>query len=243
VLALIGTTLLLGLTAWQLQRREWKHQLIERVERRVHAAPVAAPGPQATSHLTAAQDEYRHVTVQGRFLHERETLVKAVTTQGPGYWVLTPLMTDGGYTVLVNRGFVPEDRREAATRVSGQIEGEVRVIGLLRLTEPRGAFLRSNQPGQERWYSRDVEAIIQARHLTDVVPYFIDRDATAVPGGLPVAGLTVIAFPDNHLVYALTWLTLALLLGSSAVRAGMEEWAQHGGGRKTRCIGISAASP
>jgi surfeit locus 1 family protein len=243
VLALIGTTLLLGLTAWQLQRREWKHQLIERVERRVHAAPVAAPGPQSASNLTAAQDEYRHVTVQGRFLHERETLVKAVTTQGPGYWVLTPLMTDAGYTVLVNRGFVPEDRREAATRVPGQIEGEVRVTGLLRLTEPGGAFLRSNQAAQERWYSRDVEAISRARQLTEVVPYFIDLDVSAVPGGLPVAGLTVIAFPDNHLVYALTWLTLALLLAGSTVRVATEEWTQPAGGRKTRCVGIAAASP
>jgi surfeit locus 1 family protein len=76
-----------------------------------------------------------------------------------------------------------------------------------------------------------------------VVPYFIDLDVSAVPGGLPVAGLTVIAFADNHLVYALTWLTLALMLAGSTVRVATEEWTRPAGGPKTQCVGIAAASP
>jgi surfeit locus 1 family protein len=85
------------------------------------------------------------------------------------------------------------------------------VTGLLRITEPRGGFLRSNDPAHDRWYSRDVAAIAQAKNLTDVAPYFIDADASPVGEKDPVGGLTVVSLPNNHLVYALTWLCLAAL--------------------------------
>ena len=91
------------------------------------------------------------------------------------------------------------------------------MTGLLRLTEPKGAFLRSNDPGDDRWYSRDVAAIAAARGLSDVAPYFVDADATPNLGGLPVGSLTVIAFPNNHLVYAITWYGMALMLAGAVI--------------------------
>ncbi|MGH1560282.1 SURF1 family protein [Caulobacter segnis] len=85
------------------------------------------------------------------------------------------------------------------------------MIGLLRSSEPRGGFLRTNQPGQGRWYSRDVQAIAAAHHLINTAPYFVDADAAPNPGGWPLGGLTVVRFPNSHLIYALTWFGLALL--------------------------------
>ena len=79
------------------------------------------------------------------------------------------------------------------------------------MTEPGGGFLRANDPAANRWYSRDVAAIAAARGLGRTAPYFVDADAAPNPGGLPVGGLTVVKFPDNHLVYALTWFALMLL--------------------------------
>jgi surfeit locus 1 family protein len=210
--ALVGVVLLTALGLWQLERREWKLDLIQRVAERVHAAPVAAPGPGEWSTLTRANAEYRRVTVTGQFLNERETLVRAATREGPGFWVLTPLETEQGFTVLVNRGFVPPKERDPARRQAGQITGETRVTGLLRITEPQGGFLHSNEPAANRWYSRDVAAIAAARGLSRTAPYFIDADTTPNAGGLPIGGLTVIAFRNNHLQYALTWFTLALML-------------------------------
>ncbi len=209
--------LLAGLGVWQLQRRAWKLELIQQVETRADAAPVAAPGPDEWPALTAANDAYRRVVVSGRFLNDRETLVQAVTERGAGFWVLTPMATDWGFTVLVNRGFVPADRRDAASRTAGQIEGDTALAGLLRMPEPGGAFLRANDPAADRWYSRDVAAIAQARGLTAVAPYFVDADATENEGGLPIGGLTVIRFPNNHLVYALTWFAMAALLAGGLV--------------------------
>ncbi|WP_420140052.1 SURF1 family protein [Sphingomonas sp.] len=192
-----------ALGVWQIERRAWKLDLIARVDARVHAAPQAPPPPAAWK----ADMTYSRVRVEGRFLHDRETLVQAVTDLGPGWWVLTPLRTTRG-TILINRGYVPAERRDPGSRAQAQKTGNVTVIGLLRESEPKGGFLRSNNPAAGRWYSRDVAAIAQARDLHDVAPYFIDADATANPGGYPVGGLTVIRFRNSHLVYALTWFAL-----------------------------------
>lgn len=205
---------LLALGVWQLERRAWKHDLIARVDARLAAAPVAAPGPADWPAVSRERDEYRRVEATGRFLHDREIPVQAVTARGPGYWILTPLETPG-FTLLVNRGFVPQDRRDPATRPAGQVAGEVVVTGLLRLTEPGGGFLRANDPAAGRWYSRDVAAIAEAGGLGATAPYFIDADATPNPGGLPVGGLTVIHFRDSHLSYALTWFALAAGLAAA----------------------------
>ena len=103
--------LFVALGTWQVQRRAWKLDLIARVEQRVHAPAVPAPGPAQWPEVTAAADEYRHVTATGTFLDTSQTLVQAVTDLGAGYWVLTPLQAADGSIVLVNRGFVAADDR------------------------------------------------------------------------------------------------------------------------------------
>lgn len=200
-----------SLGVWQVHRRAWKLALIEHVNARVHAAPAPAPGPDAWRSITADKDAYRHVSVTGRYENDRETLVQANTELGPGFWVLTPFTTTRGFTLLVNRGFVPPGHRAAASRRDAQIAGVTTVTGLLRVTEPGGAFLRHNAPAADRWYSRDVAAIAKAQGLGTIAPYFIDADRTALPADAPVGGLTVVHFRNAHLQYALTWFGLALL--------------------------------
>ncbi|MBR0907721.1 SURF1 family protein [Bradyrhizobium liaoningense] len=212
VLLLTAFVLLIALGVWQIERRAWKLALIDRVEQRVHAPAVPIPSPEAWPAVSTANDEYRHVSVAGHFLHDRETLVQAVTEEGPGYWVLTPLQRDDGTQILVNRGFVPSERRDASTRRGGNPDGKVEITGLLRISEPNGGFLRTNVPQHNRWYSRDVAAIAAARGLHEVAPFFVDADAGSQIAGGPIGGLTVIRFPNNHLIYALTWFALAFML-------------------------------
>jgi surfeit locus 1 family protein len=223
VLLLTGIAVLIGLGVWQLERRIWKLDLIAQVERRVHAEPVAAPGTSSWPHINAADDAYRRVRVTGHFTGDRGTLVQAVTEFGGGYWVLAPFRTDGGFTVFVNRGFVPTD--EAQPFLKDQEPGtKTSLTGLLRVSEPGGAFLRHNDPAADRWYSRDVRAIAAARGIGEVAPYFIDADASDNREGAPVGGLTVISFPNNHLIYALTWFGLAALLIGWTIYLGRQEW-------------------
>lgn len=263
VLAVIAALAFAGLFAlgtWQVERRAWKLDLIERVEARVHAAPVPAPGPARWPLVTPSTDEYRRVAVTGTFVHEKETLVQAATDLGGGFWVLTPLRRNDGTVVLINRGFVPPEFRDRATRADGEPSGETAVVGLMRMPEPGGAFLRSNDPAAGRWYSRDVQAIAAAQGLGAVAPYFIDEQAA--PGTVassavvsedgsrrtpaaaqspsansaplatsagntqarwPQGGLTVVRFNNNHLVYALTWYGLALMVAAAAWYVWREE--------------------
>ena len=275
VLCFVFFLLFIALGTWQVQRRAWKLDLIARVEQRVHAPATPAPGPADWPKVTAARDEYRHVTATGTFLDASQTFVQAVTDLGAGYWVLTPLQAADGSIVLVNRGFVAADDRN---RVEPGRSGSI--TGLLRITEPKGAFLRHNNPAENRWYSRDVQAIAAARGLSHVAPYFIDaeatprdraapppdertghagtsapvRESTESPAGdrrasptteapapaanaapsagadatsaggtvAPTPGLTVIHFHNSHLVYAITWYTLALMT-ALAIPLGMRK--------------------
>ena len=237
ILIVLLSCVFIALGTWQLHRRHWKHDLIARVTQRVHAHAAIAPGPQRWPGITVQSDEYRHVSVTGSYLHEHTVLVQAVTDLGAGFWMLTPLRSTQGWLVLVNRGFVASRTADAGP---AQSAASVRTVtGLLRLSEPGGGFLRKNVAAAGRWYSRDVAAIAAAQGLGDVAPYFIDADAAATgatsglqpgPGNLaapaarnadssvaPIGGLTVIAFSDNHMVYALTWYALALMAAAAGV--------------------------
>lgn len=225
VLAVLASLGIAGLTAlgiWQIERRAWKLDLIARVDQRSHAAPDAAPGPAAWLAISRNDDEYRRITATGRFVPGKDALVQAVSDLGAGFWVLTPLHTDDGFTVLVNRGFISPDERKADAFAAP--ETPVMVTGLLRITEPKGGFLRSNDPAGDRWYSRDVSAIADSRQLGAVAPYFIDADASLDAPGKPHGGLTVVAFPNNHLSYALTWFGLAVMLAAATVYVGRDAW-------------------
>lgn len=209
---------LLGI--WQVQRLFWKLDLIARVEARVTAAPVSPPPPSQWPTVDAEDFEYRHVQVTGVFDHGHEALVQAVTERGPGFWVMTPLRIQDGFSILINRGFVPPDKKDAETRQSGAPRGTITVTGLLRISEPGGGFLRANDPDADRWYSRDVAAIAAVKGVGEHAPFFIDADATANPGGLPVGGLTVVRFHNSHLVYAATWFSLAAMALGATVFVG-----------------------
>jgi surfeit locus 1 family protein len=215
-LALAACAGFAALGVWQVHRLAWKEALIARVDARLQAAPAAAPGRTQWAALTREGDEYRRVSVEGHFDYSREALVRASTKFGTGFWVVTPMRTDRGEWVLVNRGFIPPELRAQVPRSPSRQA----IAGLLRFTEPHGSFLQANDPAQGRWYSRDVAAIARTMRLeSPVAPYFVDEqpaagaDATAWPR----AGLTVVDFPNNHLVYALTWFALA---AGVAVAAG-----------------------
>jgi surfeit locus 1 family protein len=213
--ALCGFT---ALGVWQLYRLQWKLDLIERVESRIHAAPVLLPAVSEWSQVNAIRDEYKRVRLEGHFIADRDTRVQALTELGGGFWVLTPFQLSDGGIVLVNRGFVPSSFKSALSFPSA-----TSITGLLRVSEPRGGFLRSNAPADDRWYSRDVAAIAAARGLASVAPFFVDAEQVDNTLEWPRGGLTVTRFSNNHLGYAITWFALALLVAWAMWRLVVSE--------------------
>lgn len=209
LIALPAVLVMLGLGTWQLQRMGWKAELMERVAARVHAAP--APLPATLSDPGAL--EFRPVTVTGRLLHDKELRLLARPRQGQaGYEIVTPLVRDGGGTLLVNRGFVPMDKREAASRPQGQVAGIVTVSGVVRLPQPPGLFQPDNTPGADTWVRVDPAAMAAAVGLPAVAPLIVEALPGQSPGGLPAGIEPRVELPNNHLQYALTWYGLAATL-------------------------------
>lgn len=213
---LVAVLVLSGLGTWQLRRLAWKTVLLDTIEQRTTRAPVPLPPPAEWSRLDPADYAYRHVTLTGSFSHDREARVFRPLAEprgrysGLGDLILTPFRLASGGTVIVNRGFVPEDRLEPATRLAGQVAGEVTITGLMREPESRNPFTPADQPQDRLWFTRDPASIAAALELGAVAPFTIDQDAAALPGGLPQGGETVLAVPNNHLSYALTWFGLAV---------------------------------
>jgi len=227
VLTAVVLAALVALGTWQLQRLAWKEALIAAVEARADAPAAPPPGPPWDG-LDLDTVDYQHVAVAGRFLPGEAHVYSVLSdargpVSGPGYWIVAPFETDAGWIVLVNRGFVPPDRKEPATRPPPP-EGEIRLDGVVRGHDTPGYFTPEPDPIANQWFVRDAGVLARAFDLPagkPLAPYTIDASAEMTPaGGLPQAGETRRVFPNNHLQYALTWYGLAAaLVGVYAVFA------------------------
>ena len=219
---LAGVLLMSGLGVWQLQRLQWKEEVLAQIAARRDAPATEIPAREKWAALKPDDYEYRHVVLHGVFDHAKETtLFRASATGaeggGAGYEVLTPLRLAGGGEVIVNRGFVPAELRDVSRRAAGQVAGEVTITGLMRGPESRNAFTPADQPDKNLWFTRDPQALAAHWGLADAAPFSVDADAMLNPGGWPKGGATVMTIPNNHLSYALTWFALAATLAGVAL--------------------------
>ena len=201
--------ILVSLGVWQIQRLHWKLGLIAAADRSFALPPV--PLDQALAMGQGA--EYRHVALVGRFDHAKEAYVYAVAEGGtPVYHVVTPLTTHRGRVLLVDRGVVPVELRDAARRPAGQVAGDTIVIGVWRTPDPPGLFTPPPDAAHRIWYARDVKAIAAADRVKLAAPVMVEADAAPNPGGWPLGGQTIVTFRNEHLQYAITWFGLAAAL-------------------------------
>lgn len=201
---------MVGLGAWQLDRLAWKTSLIDSFESRVTAEPVTPP---------AAIDDpgawrFRRVQAVGRFLNGKELQLTGKPFEGTaGFHVVTPFAVDGGPTVLVNRGWVPMDRRRPAARPETLPEGPVTLDGIVRIAGQKGAFVPDNEPGRDIWFTVEPEEMAAHLGIGPVANYYVDAlRPSARPTELPVGAVPAIHVRNEHLQYALTWFLLAATL-------------------------------
>ncbi len=217
--AVPALVVLVGFGNWQMDRLYWKQGLVELVAARTAREPVEIPARDTWPGLDPRPLEYTPVKVTGRFDHSREfhlftSLSRPVAGRykGPGYLVYTRFELDGGGSVLVNRGFVPDRLKDPATRPSGQVTGMREITGLIRSSETQALFVPDNDVAGNVWYYRDLGAMAALLGRNDVAPFILDQRARAIPGGLPQSGETRLVFKNTHLQYAVTWYGLALCL-------------------------------
>ncbi|HVZ54681.1 MAG TPA: SURF1 family protein [Pseudolabrys sp.] len=224
VSALLVLAILIGLGVWQLERKVWKENLIATMTARLDGAPRPLPPRADWPGLNPDRDEYTRVHFAAEFIDGQEALVYAAGSgvrpdiKGPGYFVFAPARLADGSVVVVDRGFVPPDRKDIATRTQGTPHGSIDIVGVMRWPESRGAFTPPDDLKTNVWYLRDPAAMAQAKHWGAIAPFYIDQEAPVPPGGWPKPGKLAVHLPDNHLQYAITWFGLALgLAGVYAV--------------------------
>lgn len=208
--------ILMALGTWQVYRLQWKEGLLADIDARTMAQPVTL-AEMEQRFAEGAGVEYWPVEVTGTFHHAGERHFFSTWKGQSGFNVYTPLMLDDGRVVFINRGFVPYDRKDAATRADGQIAGPVEIAGLARdpLREKPSFIVPENEPGKNVFYWKDIAAMSATADLpkgSEIVPFFVDAGGAPNPGGLPVGGVTLIDLPNNHLQYAVTWYGLAAAL-------------------------------
>lgn len=220
---LIGTTLtvvvcvglLIALGVWQLHRKTWKENLIAAMTSRLTQPPQPLPAPPQWRTLTQAADEFRRVDFTATFTPGEAALVYSPGSalrddvKGPGYFVFAPARLADGSTVVVDRGFVPLDRKAIIGQPQGEVRGTVNVVGYLRWPETPGMFTPAADAKGNTWFARDPAAMAAAHRWGAIAPFYVDQESPAPAGGLPSPGKLVVNLPDNHLQYAITWFGLA----------------------------------
>jgi surfeit locus 1 family protein len=201
----------LSLGVWQMERRAWKRDILDRIATNQAAAPLTLDELLKGDPL---RFEYGRVRVSGSFLHDKEFYLAARSLKDKvGMQVVTPLRTDDGQIVLFDRGWIPSERKEPAKRAEGQLAGKVDLVGIVRRSQIKRQFAPDNDPARNFWFHVDVPVMRQmAGGAADPVldSFFLEADATANPGGIPVGGQTRLDIPNDHLQYAITWFLIAL---------------------------------
>ncbi|MFC2969774.1 SURF1 family protein [Acidimangrovimonas pyrenivorans] len=196
---LIGAGILVGLGVWQLQRLHWKEGLLAQIDARITAAPVALPADP-----DPATDKYLPVTVSGRLTARELDVLTSRKNIGPGYRIVTAMVTADGRRIMVDRGFLPENRKD-----SPRPPEEVTVTGNLHWPDETDAFTPPPDPKANLWFARDVPAMARALGTDPVlvVARKVEGDRSKIePMPVDTSGV-----PNNHRNYAITWFSLAVV--------------------------------
>lgn len=219
-LTVIGVAVLCTLGGWQLQRMGEKRAFIARLQTQAKATPAPLPASTDWQKLDPAAFDLTRVQAKGSYLDGNLASVRTTIAAGPpgsrqlsgfGRWIFQGFRLEDGATILVNRGFVPEERFASIAPATGAAT----VTGYLRAPEAPGSFTPADLPQKREFYTRDPAAIAAALGLPAAAPFYLEAerqgDGLTPPAGVDAREL-IARIPDNHLQYALTWFGLAATL-------------------------------
>jgi len=198
LLGLLGCGVLIGLGVWQVNRLAQKQAELAEITARIAADPVPLPP-------VGQGTRYQPVTARGALSGNRLRVLVSRKQIGPGYRIISVLVTPEGRRVLVDLGFV----RDGAP--VPEALGAVTVTGNLHNPDEVDEFTPAPDIARNMWFARDVPQMAVVLDTEETL--VIARDPV-VPGIEPMPVDTA-GIPNDHLQYAITWFLLA------AVWAGM----------------------
>ncbi|RMC34959.1 SURF1 family protein [Paracoccus alkanivorans] len=198
ILGVIGCAILVGLGIWQLQRLEWKEEMLAEIQAQIDAPAVPLPAKIDPSM------KYMPVTVSGTTTGDEIDLLSHTKEQGGGYQIVSRFITNDGREIMVDRGFVPQEARQVE-------RGPVRLTirGNLHWPDEKNGSTPAPNLDENIWFARDVPAMADALKTRPilVVASSVEGDAQGVEP-IPVA---IEGIPNNHLSYAMQWFMIAVV--------------------------------
>ncbi len=197
VIGLAGIGILLWLGTWQVQRLAWKEGILSEIESTIAGAPQPLPrliDPEA--------QKYMPVTLNGEIEGETLAVLVSVKQQGAGWRLISAFQTDEGRRVLVDRGFVPVEAKDAPRHT-----GPAEIAGNLHWPDDRNSSTPDNAPADNIWYARDIAPmaeVLGTEPLLVITRRMVPADDGVTPLPVDTAGI-----PNDHLQYAMTWFSLA----------------------------------
>ena len=221
--AVIGGIILVALGTWQMYRLQWKQQLIESRESALTADPVTMADIEAGIEHGLDVD-FLKVRMTGEYRHEAARYVYRPRGKRAGLQVITPFVDETGFLVLVDRGFIDEARLGQDDGLR-RPEGKITIVGVTRVRAgDRNLFSPDADAARNVWYWYDVPGIVGslpeglASEIGGQLPITASLFVQLAPGGEPGEEKSPepedlkVELPNNHLQYALTWYSLALVL-------------------------------
>lgn len=135
VLLVVPSFIWLGF--WQLDRAEQRAASVDLQQDNVAAEPVPVEELATVGSDVPPEDRWRTVEAEGTWDTDHQLLLRNRDgSQGVGFHVLTPLVTDDGTALLVNRGWIERGETAKDTpEVPPVPEGTIEVTGRLQFGE------------------------------------------------------------------------------------------------------------
>lgn len=199
--------MLCSLGTWQVKRLYWKKNLLKTINYNQTQHPVELTPDIINNYYNYI---YKKVYINGYFLHEKEFYLYAGGRSNElGYFILTPLLSNN-YSILINRGRVPLDKKEKIKRSETLIKDKVRVEGIIMPAEQQTTFIPNNNYSKNEWFWIDIQQIGNITQLNLPNFYIIQQSTDA--NSVIKPNLFFINLPNNHLQYAITWYSSAFVL-------------------------------
>lgn len=221
---------LITLGTWQMRRLHWKTEILNHIHRNTALEPVDMD--RVINDMQPDKWDYRRMTMKGHFLYDLEMHLIPRTFNGqPGYHLITPFQLESGALVLVNRGWV---RSNAPYETIKRPQETLRILGTIATFQKKGFFTPENNFEKREIFYVEAPNIAKNFNLVTLLPFYIIEDPSAPSvsesetmeapsenqGDTGASDLKIfpkalgisLNIPNNHLAYALTWYSLAVVL-------------------------------
>ena len=204
VFFLLAFSVLMALTAWQLERLAWKQTLLAQLAQAKAAPPLVGLPTQNVP-------PFHRITITGKFDTREFHVTPRYYKNKLGYHIFVPFTLEDGRVVMVNRGWVPTAQKELDSRPGTQAPtGKTTLIVMVRDGSDRNSFTPDSQPEKNIWFGRDVTRMGEYAHIENLLPYSLDIVGERKDGVLPIPTDGEITLLNDHLQYAITWFLIGI---------------------------------